>query len=365
MTISGDTNASPRRQFTQRLRLELPGTGISATAILKPRNCNTEHRQSFMAYPDGGRIHLLRMTSVCSVPASFLQTTWFRLYINTDDDGSQRYVNGLVHRLSQTYSTRMGRYAALARVERNKDLVGIDPFSATPANASGEIDWLAGGHSYALVYMARDCPQTQWYLVLHLLEAPRTLVPLATIPDAQQQRLAVSELEFIRMLARKYTEQARIQRTLSTENMMRSSESLGRRNSSFGRRPRRGRMTLTDIEIMMKEQTLASANNSPDLSSMTNGQSFAQPPIAFVEPLAEPSEEVEQKNKRVAKQLIIASLKERGVGRSHQDFAALWSQIYRSLKFALRDKIGRRVFAPRELKAESDKHANFYCSSTV
>ncbi|KAJ2072801.1 hypothetical protein GGH13_002434, partial [Coemansia sp. S155-1] len=64
----------------------------------------------------------------------------------------------------------------------------------------------------------------------------------------------------------------------------------------------------------------------------------------------------------IAKQLIISSLKERGVGRDHPDFAALWGQIYHSLKFALRDKIDRRLFPPRELKQESDKHANFYCT---
>ncbi|KAJ2872911.1 hypothetical protein FB639_004277, partial [Coemansia asiatica] len=319
-----------------------------------------------------GRMQLLRMTAVGSVPAAFFQKTWFRLFINAANEDSQRHINGLVRRLSQTENDRIGRYAALARIERSKDTAAAaaaaaDPFSASsPANKTSETDWPLSGHAYALVYMARDGAQTQWYLVLHLLQPLGTLAPLASV-SCEQKWLAAGELEFIRMLAHKSSEKARIQRTLSTENMMKTSESLGRRSSSFGIRPRRGRMTLTDIETMMKEQTLASANNSPNLALANTGQAFPQ--SSGSESCAAESsasnEQVELKNKRIAKQLIITSLKERGVGRSHPDFAALWSQIYRSLKFAMRDKIGRREFAPRELKAESDKHANFYCSSTV
>ncbi|KAJ1825892.1 hypothetical protein LPJ56_002454 [Coemansia sp. RSA 2599] len=370
MADSGDTGACLRRQFAQKLRLQLPGSSTDAVAILK-QGCanNAEREERPMAYPDGGRIQLLRMTAVGAVPAAFFQKTWFRLFVNAAAEDSQRYVNGLVRRLSQAENDRTGSCAALARIERSKNPADMaDPFSASPADKGRGVDWLPDGHAYALVYMARDSVQASWHLVLHLLQQPRTLVPLASVVAAGQPRAATGELEFIRMLARKSSEQARIQRTLSTETLMKSSESLGRRNSSFGMRPRRGRMTLTDIETMMKEQTLASASNSPNLSLDASDQSFAQPGGSATPCAAEssaPCDDVELKNKRIAKQLIITSLKERGVGRSHPDFAALWSQIYRSLKFAMRDKIARREYAPRELKAEADKHASFYCSSTV
>ncbi|KAJ2649486.1 hypothetical protein IWW40_003158 [Coemansia sp. RSA 1250] len=71
------------------------------------------------------------------------------------------------------------------------------------------------------------------------------------------------------------------------------------------------------------------------------------------------TEQIEQANKQLAKQLIIASLKSRRIGRDHKDFAALWGQIYRSLKFAMRDKLSCKLTV-KSLRAQVEKHTDFY-----
>ncbi|KAJ2149666.1 hypothetical protein GGH16_006589 [Coemansia sp. RSA 560] len=98
-----------------------------------------------------------------------------------------------------------------------------------------------------------------------------------------------------------------------------------------------------------------------DIEQFAAGDSTATKPIPQAAQEA-PSELTEEANKKLAKQLIIAALKERGITRDHADFAALWGQIYRSLKFALRSKISCLTYSVRDLRAEVDKHTKFYCT---
>ncbi|KAJ1893227.1 hypothetical protein LPJ71_007250 [Coemansia sp. S17] len=213
---------------------------------------------------------------------------------------------------------------------------------------------------------------SQHHLVLHLLECPQSLQLLSSVAihhthhdshpyakEKEEEPLSTqleTEYRFIELLTSQRNERTRIQRTQSTESMMKvSSVNLltrqGAASNIAGNRRISKKMTLSDIEHMALSQT-----------SNTPSSSLTRPPRPPEEVSPQPCPEIEQKNKKIAKQLIISSLKERGVGRDHPDFAALWGQIYHSLKFALRDKIDRRLFPPRELKQESDKHANFYCT---
>ncbi|KAJ2863946.1 hypothetical protein GGH94_003259 [Coemansia aciculifera] len=341
--------------------------------------------------PDGGRLHLLKYVRMDSIPPVLLTAAVFRLYINAHTPDSQRYINGMVEMLlppagGEMASADLAATAILARVETriatdlsSSPAVLIDPFAESPGNSDAEIsppDRLRND-PYALVYLSRSADGNgmshvpQHHLVLHLLECPQSLQPLASIAihrthcDSQLRAtgeekplsaLLETEYRFIELLTSQRNERTRIQRTQSTESMMKASSGnlltrQGAASSIAGNRRISKKMTLSDIEHMALSQT-----------SKTPSSSLARPPNPPEEISPQPCPEIEQQNKKIAKQLIISSLKERGVGRDHPDFAALWGQIYHSLKFALRDKIARRLFPPRELKQESDKHANFYCT---
>ncbi|KAJ1722025.1 hypothetical protein LPJ53_003520 [Coemansia erecta] len=362
---STDTDTAPTAQqaFTRRLRLECGGQQLAATAILRSKQAST------LCSGDPGRLRILRATRLRTVPAALFQPTHFTLHIAATTSDARRYVNGLAHRLlpSADHAGCTGALAYLAHIDLSPPAAAhpADPFAAPPAKPTENIP----GRAYALIYASRrvfaSAPaESPWQLVVHLLKTPRQLEPLAHAPGgAPCGPRALAETRFLAQLAGRRGEHMRLQRTLSTENIMRASD-LGQRRASnalgtagplqqpplLPRRPHRGRMTLTDIELMMRQQTLA----GPQAAAEEGGVAARQPDPA-----------VEQRNKRVAKQLIISSLKERGIGRSHRDFAALWSQIYRSLRFALRDTLALREYAPRELKAESDKHAAFYCSTSI
>ncbi|KAJ2627010.1 hypothetical protein GGF44_004856, partial [Coemansia sp. RSA 1694] len=357
------------------------GPAIEAVAALTL--APTEAGKS-SALPDGGRLHLLKHVRIDSISPVLLAAAVFRLYINALTPESQRYVNGMVELLLPPASSEMADIAStaiLARVETRAatDLSSspaalVDPFAESPEDDSARVSPLDRLRSdpYALVYQSGSASQR--HLVLHLLESPQSLQPLASVPihhstqcDEERQHgaspplsaLLETEYRFIELLTSQRNERARIQRTQSTESMLKASNAgnlLTRQgaasNTAASSRRISKKMTLSDIEHM----ALSQSSKTPASSASEK----ASKPPEVVSPL--PCPEIEQKNKKIAKQLIITSLKERGVGRDHPDFAALWGQIYHSLKFALRDKIARRLFAPRELKQESDKHANFYCA---
>ncbi|KAJ2810663.1 hypothetical protein H4S07_002542 [Coemansia furcata] len=329
--------------------------------------------------PDGGRLHLLKHVCMDSIPPVLLTAAAFRLYINAYTPDSQRYVNGMVEMLLPQVNGEVAS-AILVRVETRitTDLSSstaalIDPFADAPDNAEiAPLDRLRND-PYALIYLSQSADSSskdhtlQRHLVLHLLECPQSLQPLSSIAihrtncDSQLHAadekplfvLLETEYRFIDLLTSQRNEHTRIQRTQSTESMLKASSRnlLARQGAASGIAGNRRiskKMTLSDIEHMALSQT-----------SKTPSSSLTKPPEELS---PQPCPEIEQRNKKIAKQLIISSLKERGVGRDHPDFAALWGQIYHSLKFALRDKIARRLFPPRELKQESDKHANFYCT---
>ncbi|KAJ2787775.1 hypothetical protein GGI15_000476 [Coemansia interrupta] len=333
-------DATARQTCVRRLHLEYGDQRLAATAILRST------QPPIHTPGDAGRLRILRRTALRTVPAAFFHPTHFTLHVSAATHAAQRHVNGLLHPLVPPpgHEGATGTLAYLAHVDLTSD-PAADPFAAAP-------EGFPGGRSFALLYAGRRSAEDAWHVVVHVLVTPRQLEPLGHIPGGV--RGPEMETRFLELLAGRRGERMRMQRTVSTENIMRAGD-LGRQRRASnmgaavpGRRLHRGRMTLTDIEMMMRQQTLAGSQPA----------AAADPAEAPV-----PDASVEQRNKRVAKQLIISSLKERGIGRSHQDFAALWSQIYRSLRFALRDKLGLREYAPRELKAESDKHAAFYCST--
>ncbi|KAJ1797600.1 hypothetical protein LPJ59_003036 [Coemansia sp. RSA 2399] len=160
------------------------------------------------------------------------------------------------------------------------------------------------------------------------------------------------EHAFIERLERqKHAEtHARIQRALSAESMVSLAPPSSQPGGSLRRKRqhqrRSGVITMTDVE------RLATPDPDEDIDS-----------LAAEGDAEEDSSRIEAVNKRLAKQLIIAALKDRGIARNHPEFAALWSQIYRSLKFALRDNISRRRLSVRDLRTETNKHTAFYCST--
>ncbi|KAJ2003910.1 hypothetical protein H4R26_002814 [Coemansia thaxteri] len=329
--------------------------------------------------PGGGRLHLLKHVRLDSIPPVLVTATMFSLYINAKTPESQRYVNGVVGLLARTpgllpeHTVAVANNTAiLARVETrlatrllSSSAVAAldDPFA--DAEPCAPVTQLRSD-PYALVYLSALSGAREPRLVLQLLACPQSLEPLASVtvrpPSTGLSDSAQLETEhrFIELLTAQRNERARIQRTQSTESIMKATTARltrhgaaggGGEASSAGARRISKNMTLSDIEHLAL---------APD-SQPGSGRVIKSPK----EELApSPSPEIEQKNKKIAKQLIISSLKERGIGRDHPDFAALWGQIYHSLKFALRVKIARRLFAPRELKQESDKHANFYCTPT-
>ncbi|KAI7824183.1 hypothetical protein BX661DRAFT_185678 [Kickxella alabastrina] len=348
------------------------GPTIQATAILQhltPPSPNTAPPTA----PANGHLRFLRPVSLPSIPPLLLTPACFALYLNAETQDSQQYINGLIHRIlplsthnpAKEQLVHTGSQAILAHMEVSQGSSdNDDPFAKESIGAV--VDWLlpAGANcSYALVYVVWQ--NMQWQLVLHLLAQPLESVDFGVLSNnhcgensesnGEENELGV-EMDFVRLLARKSnsSEQARMQqRAMSAESFLihdpiRPQEDSASINIGLRRVAGcNGKMTLTDIEALMRQQSL---------------RSDTPPQPASVLLLEKESEEMEMENKKIAKQLIIAALKERGVGRSHPDFAALWSQIYRSLKFALRDKIGRRGYTPRELQAEANKHADFYCT---
>ncbi|KAJ1943611.1 hypothetical protein GGF37_002565 [Kickxella alabastrina] len=348
------------------------GPTIQATATLQhltPPSPNTAPPTA----PANGHLRFLRPVSLPSIPPLLLTPACFALYLNAETQDSQQYINGLIHRIlplsthnpAKEQLVHTGSQAILAHMEVSQGSSdNDDPFAKESIGAV--VDWLlpAGANcSYALVYVVWQ--NMQWQLVLHLLAQPLESADFGVLSDnhcgensesnGEEKELGV-EMDFVRLLARKSnsSEQARMQqRAMSAESFLihdpiRPQEDSASINIGLRRVAGcNGKMTLTDIEALMRQQSL---------------RSDTPPQPASVLLLEKESEEMEMENKKIAKQLIIAALKERGVGRSHPDFAALWSQIYRSLKFALRDKIGRRGYTPRELQAEANKHADFYCT---
>ncbi|KAJ1733789.1 hypothetical protein LPJ72_002687 [Coemansia sp. Benny D160-2] len=312
------------------------------------------------------KLRLLQRVRLESVPPALLSPTVLTLYINAGSEASQRYVNGLVGRLAgrQRGSSGNGRsgVAVFARLEAAATggaEVGLaDPF-ASPHSAAKTADAAVSaarpawhpdsGSSHALVYVFGT------RLVLHLLAShARGIEPLALAlavsaspahgpPDHRECRLSREHAFIARLeeLRRAETARARIQRTLSAENILQASRTARKRQR------RSGVITMADIERLATPEPIEEAQSD----DANDG--------------ALPTEDgcIEAANKRLAKQLIIAALKTRGIARNHPEFAALWGQIYRSLKFALRENISRRKLSMRILKAETNKHVSFYCSS--
>ncbi|KAJ1889012.1 hypothetical protein LPJ66_008268 [Kickxella alabastrina] len=363
------------------------GPSIQATAILQhltppspntaPATAPASESASASApvtatAPASGHLRFLRPVSLPSIPPLLLTPACFALYLNAETQDSQQYINGLIHRILplSTYNpakgqlVHMGSQAILAHMEVSQDSSdNDDPFAKESIGAV--VDWLlpvGTNCSYALVYVVWQ--NMRWQLALHLLAQPLESADFGFLSDnhcgensesnEEEKELGV-EMDFVRLLARKSnsSEQARMQqRAMSAESFLIHDSIRPQDPASINIGLRRvagcnGKMTLTDIEALMRQQSLRSGTPPQPTSVLL---------------LEKASEEMEMENKKMAKQLIIAALKERGVGRSHPDFAALWSQIYRSLKFALRDKIGRRGYTPRELQAEANKHTDFYCT---
>ncbi|KAJ1734651.1 hypothetical protein LPJ61_000956 [Coemansia biformis] len=346
---SAAAHADPRPcRLAWVAKVDAPGAAIDATAALLPLDgspCSAAVAQPL--WP-GGRLRLLTLVQLDSVPPALFAPMAFALRINAGDDCSRKYVNGLVGRLLQS------RAAALARIEGAEPPADArNPFVVPPTTARSQMR--LPEQPIAVIY-AEHHPAAR--LVLHLLDSrPEWLGSLAAAAaavDAQpegQSSLRVDsglacEHAFVAHLAQQSQaeRQAQMERTLSAENMVvggGGGAAPAQRKTSGTARGKK-KMTLSDIE------------------DFAGGAASTKVPEVTPEM---PSTETEQTNKKLAKQLVIASLKERGIARDHRDFAALWGQIYRSLKFALRAKLPCHVYTVRELRAEVEKHARFYCSS--
>ncbi|KAI8325488.1 hypothetical protein GQ54DRAFT_308426 [Martensiomyces pterosporus] len=345
--------ADTLKQLVWKGRLQCADSSVDATAAL------VQCRGSRVRKPPwaGGALRLLRRVSLGAVPAVFLSSTHFTLYINALDEASLHYVNGMVEMLVPHAASGRPQTAVLSRIEADSGQTS-DPFAVPSSDMQ-----LPGTPSFALVYLEQRDSGTGWQLALHLLNTPQSLEQLsaasvhAAMPitqprlDSQSERgeelsTMRSERAYLEFLERRISELARLQKTGSAGTALPTrSGALSRRQGSGSRH--RGRMSLRDVEL------LGHSNSDKE-----HDGAASMPAAAAKRDL-----EAEQLNKKMAKQLIISSLKERGIGREHSDFAALWSQIYRSFKFALRDKIDRQTLTARELKTEVDKHANFYCNS--
>ncbi|KAJ1664415.1 hypothetical protein IW140_004088 [Coemansia sp. RSA 1813] len=322
--------------------------------------------QAGVPVPLDTKLRLLQSVRLASVPPALLTPTVLALYVNAESEASRRYVNGLIARLAK----QSQHTAVLARLEgtatsSDTPLGAVDPF-ASPRHQTRTSDatalppWYPDRSTHALVYVSDT------RLVLHVLAShARHIEPLATAmagcalrgESCQQNNVAAADLSpehaFIERLERRRRAEtnARFQRTLSAESMVlaplaqHSDGSTLRRKRQQQRRS--GVITMTDVERLA----------TPELGDdeAVNG--------GTADSLGVEDSQIEAVNKRLAKQLIIAALKDRGIARNHPEFAALWSQIYRSLKFALRDNIARRRLSVRDLKAETIKHTAFYCTS--
>ncbi|KAJ2271280.1 hypothetical protein J3F81_003535 [Coemansia sp. RSA 371] len=337
-------------------KLDCADAAVDATVALTPSDPPT----TALTQPlwPGGRLRLLTKVRLDTVPLVLFTHVAFGMYINTGScNHSKRYVNGLVNSLLPPMHT-----ALVARIEGVKPTIHAvhDPFVDTQASAESSLP----NSAFVVIYAEPSSPPR---LVLHVLDAsPERLELLAAAaagsesftPDSEPIAGAATdsepfvedcglrdELAFVEHLARLSSaeQQDRIQRTLSAETTMMSGATALSRTYSAPRAHTNKRMTLSDIE------------------QFAAGDSTATKPIPQAAQEA-PSELTEEANKKLAKQLIIAALKERGITRDHADFAALWGQIYRSLKFALRSKISCLTYSVRDLRAEVDKHTKFYCT---
>ncbi|KAJ2809096.1 hypothetical protein H4R20_000400 [Coemansia guatemalensis] len=338
-----------------------PDEAVNATAALALPSTGT-FPKVMPAQPlwPGGRLRLLTSVQLTTVPPVFYTSTVFDLHINTGScDYSRRFVNGLVDMLLPPQDT-----AIFARVvdAQPAQTTMEDPFIERPPSRDSSPNIPI--NPFVLVYAVAK-PET--HLVLHMLDtSSERLSALAAAvgagatveknPKAEERTqiglMLSEEHEFIQRLTQQTSarHKAQVERTLSAEGMGIGSTSGSLRRTSSIARPRGNkRMTLSDIELL-----------GADPSGKATGGS-QQPAEAAA--AAAPSAEVEQANKKLAKQLIISSLKERGIARDHAEFAALWSQIYRSLKFALRTKLPCHAYSVRDLRAEVEKHAKFYCSA--
>ncbi|KAJ2892162.1 hypothetical protein GGI21_005676, partial [Coemansia aciculifera] len=242
------------------------------------------------ALPDGGRLHLLKHVRMDSIPPVLLAAAVFRLYINALTPDSQHFVNGMVELLLAQAGDKMEDLAStafLARVETrvvtdlsSSPAAPSDPFAESPEDNNARIPPLTRlrNDPYALVYLAGDSA-SQRHLVLHLLESPQYLQPLASVPihssnqdsSEEQQHEPSSplstcleaEYRFIDLLTSQRNERMRIQRTQSTESMLKASTAnfLTRQgaasNTAAGAPSRRisKKMTLSDIEHLALSQS--------------------------------------------------------------------------------------------------------------
>ncbi|KAJ2451405.1 hypothetical protein EV183_003631 [Coemansia sp. RSA 2336] len=285
MDISGD---SKRGSLVWVGKLDCPDAEIEATAVLVSAS-NTE------PLGIGGRLRLLTIISLDTVPCLLFTPTVFSLFINSKHT---TYINGLVNRLLPPMQE-----ALLVKIEGATDGSLADPFAQNTINP------------WALVYVD---PGSSSRLAMHVLDKS-LLGSLANVSKNTSAAEDTSlEHEFIAQLA--------------TLDQPVPSNSLP--------------ATLTAKFDTPKPQPATNNSSSSSSSSPVDGS-------------AQPTEQIEQANKQLAKQLIIASLKSRRIGRDHKDFAALWGQIYRSLKFAMRDKLSCKLTV-KSLRAQVEKHTAFY-----
>ncbi|KAJ1827602.1 hypothetical protein LPJ73_008733, partial [Coemansia sp. RSA 2703] len=213
---SADTAANTQQPFSRRLHLECNGQRLPATAVL-------QGAQTYDAPPsDDGRLRILRPTSLRSVPAALFQPTHFIMQIHTTTHDARRLVNGLVHRLlpPADHTGITGSLAYLAHIDFASP--PANPFAAAPAKPCA---WLSDGRAYVLLYASRaHCfdGAARWQLVAHVLATPRQLEPLRHFARAAREPSV--ELRFLAHLASRRGERMRMQRTLSTENIMRAGE---------------------------------------------------------------------------------------------------------------------------------------------
>ncbi|KAJ2823832.1 hypothetical protein IWW50_003613 [Coemansia erecta] len=326
-------------------KVDCPDDNVDATAALAP----DESSVGSLVQPlwPGGRLRLLTSVLLDSVPVVLFTSVAFGLYINAGPtEHSKKYVNGLVNSLMPPMQN-----AVLARIEGSEPALAAahDPF--VDARDSTPTSGLPTS-PFVIIYAE---PSTPPRLALHLLDTSverlESLALAATGSESCAEQPEECELRseyaFIEHMAKRSSaeQQDRMQRTLSAESTMLSGNATLSRTFSAPRTRPNKRMTLSDIEHF----AAGSTGNKPE----------ATEPVTAHD---EPSEQIEQANKKLAKQLIIASLKKHGVTRDHKDFAALWGQIYRSLKFALRSKISCLTYSIKDLRGEVEKHTKFYCA---
>ncbi|KAJ2400812.1 hypothetical protein GGI23_001801 [Coemansia sp. RSA 2559] len=299
--------------------------------------------------PLDAKLRLLKRVRLASVPPALLTPTVLALYINAESVESRSYVNGLVAQLAK----HPRHTAILSRLEGTATGYA-DPFASShrvrASDAAALPPWHPNRCTHALVYVSGGT-----HLSLHLL-ASHTRYAEHMAGCVQRDGSVTVDLApehaFIERLERqkRADTHARIQRALSAESIVSLAPPALQPGGGLRRKRqlqrRSGVITMTDVE------RIATPDPNEDIDL----------PVAEGE-TEEDSSHIEAVNKRLAKQLIIAALKDRGISRNHPEFAALWSQIYRSLKFSLRDNISRRKLSVRDLRAETNKHTAFYCSS--